>query len=294
MTENTEFDFPSVRLSPETKQAVLTSPVRTTRVQNWRRNNKERKGKTTGEATTRGKRAEEDVRKEQLEKHAILLHVTPIVPRTFTAAETKEQQEYNQLLQKWRKIERYGFQVSRDAPGCWIPHQQYLQNSGGREEYAPHVAAQLWNGMTKPAVFETTDVDGWPIEPQYSHLCHLSMCCNPAHIVLEAQWKNIRRNYCGKQGPCDCGMQPQCLRKYFPSNVERELNLLSYDSQRLGERVRATCSTVNVSIEAADKYRVQDQQRRNRTQRKKKSEKHEKQRQQNEKHTGKRKLESVV
>jgi len=300
MTENTEFDSPALRVLPEAQQSELKSPIRTTKVQNYRLQNKQKKGKgqqageEKNDTKKSGKRSDEEVRKERLAQHALLLRVTPHVPRTFTREQKTEEDAYNALLLKWRSIERFGFQVSRDSPGCWVPHRQYLQNSGGRQQLAPHVAAALWKGTVREETTQTTDVDGWPISPQFSHLCHLAMCCNPAHIALEPQWMNSRRNYCGKHGRCDCGMQPPCLAKFYPSNIERDLNLLSYTSARLGERVRDTCPIVNIAIEPASKYDVQDKKRNNRLQRKRKSDKHAAQREQNEQRKGKRKIDDVV
>jgi len=294
MTEHTDFDSPALRLNPETQSATMTSPIRTTKVQNLRLQNKKKKaGKQLAreekqDTTRTGKQSEEQVRKARLEEHSLLLHVTP------TRLPTSTDEAYDQLLSTWRKIERYGFQVSRDPPGCWIPYKQYLQNSGGREEMAPHVAAMLFNGMAKPEAAATTDSDGWPVSLQYSHLCHLAMCCNPSHIVLEPQWMNQRRNYCGKQGRCDCNMSPPCLAKYYPSNVERNLSLLSYRSSRLGERVRATCSMAiaDIKIESSTKYAVQDMHRNNRRKRKMRSNKHEAQRLKNEERKTKQKVSS--
>ena len=37
---------------------------------------------------------------------------------------------------------------------------------------------------------------------QMSHLCHSTLCCNPAHLSLEPQHVNNSRNNCKQEGSC--------------------------------------------------------------------------------------------
>jgi len=69
-----------------------------------------------------------------------------------------------------------------------------------------------------------------------SHLCHVNSCLNPAHIVLEPHWCNVRRMTCsGPNGDstCDCGMSPRCIRSALASNVRFPGGPLCHPSETL-------------------------------------------------------------
>ncbi len=44
-----------------------------------------------------------------------------------------------------------------------------------------------------------------------SHLCHHSDCVNPQHMVLEAHWKNVRRQACHDPDTCQCDQVHRCI-----------------------------------------------------------------------------------
>jgi len=224
------------------------------------------------EKRQRNRRPEEAIREEMLSEGALLLNIElpPDAPQELSA--------------QWHVIVSKGIKVVKDT-GCWIPYKQYFPKSGHKRiKTAYHCSAQLFNKLEKEDDGkETKDEYGYPTRKQYSHLCHLWMCCNPSHLVLEPQWINKSRNYCGRNadgasaGRCTCGKQPPCLAMYRSSEISREVTLLTYQSRNVGERVKATCPELRIKLFPANKYAKQDLQTKNRKKRKKRSHKHKQQ-----------------
>jgi len=211
------------------------------------------------------------IRNENIKKGALLFDVT-LPPGTD-----------KELAKAWDVMVQKGIFVEASI-GCWIPDKQHWPQRGQRGlKVGSHLTAALFNGMPKPEEKETRNADGWPIQLQYSHLCHLNVCCNPAHIVLEPQWMNLKRNFCGHSSvegslnPCDCRMLPPCLVKYRPSSVPRTLSVLSYESSSVAKRVGKTCARLALKLHRIDKYKAADKISVNRQKRKKRSAKHEQQ-----------------
>lgn len=120
------------------------------------------------------------------------------------------------IEREYRTMERKGFLVTRDL-GCLIPHAQYCTYQQGATKKGHQRSCAFFTRMlpTQPrGKAATRDADGWPIDLQISHLCHTRACCRIDHLVIEPQWCNQSRNYCGRSGACDCGRVPQCVGPY--------------------------------------------------------------------------------
>eukprot|EP01119_Soliformovum_irregulare_P012107 TRINITY_DN3125_c0_g1_i1.p1 TRINITY_DN3125_c0_g1~~TRINITY_DN3125_c0_g1_i1.p1 ORF type:complete len:336 (+),score=39.90 TRINITY_DN3125_c0_g1_i1:70-1077(+) len=82
----------------------------------------------------------------------------------------------------------------------------------------------LETGMTKEAYAEANGIPTSKVD--VSHLCHLSCCCNPAHIIFEPSANNQRRRECNSQGLCDCGFLPKCIINCHPRPMAKPLAML--------------------------------------------------------------------
>lgn len=207
------------------------------------------------------RRSEAELRNEHLAQGALLLH--------FEFKEPVNQR----LLLLWAAIEKKGFLVASD--GCLIPHKVHWF-SGRARVVASTVACEIAHGRL-PDVCTRSQVNecGWPEDEEVSHLCHISACCNPNHLVIEAKWKNRRRNYCGYNGTCDCGMVPPCVKPYRNSQFNHELVYLGYSDSNLSERLQALfASFAAVAVLPSTHYRVEDAKRRNRLLRRKREQRH--------------------
>jgi len=149
---------------------------------------------------TGSKRPAEEIRALTLNASAVLLQFKelPDTPKEY--------------IDQWRTLEAKGFHVTAD--GCIFPYKYYWssfskgdKNKGHQRSYAYFYQRRL-DGEAKVTHL------GWPAREQISHLCHRENCVNPLHLVVEPQWCNQRRNYCGLNGSCTCGMNPPCLRTY--------------------------------------------------------------------------------
>jgi len=121
-------------------------------------------------------------------------------------------EHYRNVELAWRNVEEKGFLVL--ANGCVLPWDHYCKESGkGATKKARNRAAEFFFGRQARKGMKPTEL-GWPTDEHVSHLCHDRRCCNPYHLVIEAHWRNQKRNYCGINGTCDCGQQPPCVRPY--------------------------------------------------------------------------------
>lgn len=122
----------------------------------------------------------------------------------------------------YRTMERKGFRVTKDT-GCLIPDAQYSTYQGGATLKGHQRSFQFFGRWMPKAKEETVRNEyGWPMNPQISHLCHRRSCCRIDHLVAEEQWRNLKRNYCGYHGSCDCGSEIECLRRYQMENQADE------------------------------------------------------------------------
>lgn len=155
----------------------------------------------------------------------LLLLSTKTVKRSAIPAIRKTMLERGALLFKFTKpagvlhkpehirwfeqMQQLGFLVTTTS-GCMLPYENFHSSSKSRPK-GHKISAYFFLG--EPPTFGEHQ-HGWPTSCQISHLCHRKECINPTHLVYEPQWKNLKRNYCGEQGECDCGLMPQCLATY--------------------------------------------------------------------------------
>lgn len=201
------------------------------------------------------KRPEAEIRNNHLKKGALLLK--------FTVDRIGINQD---ILRQWRSIEKKGFLVTKT--GCLIPALNHKSNSKKKSAY--EIAMNFFFGKSKNLEQGIVNEFGWPAEEQLSHLCHDNSCCCYKDLEIEPQWKNLKRNYCGFFGFCDCGMIPKCKCRYLPSNTIRNYDLLHYEDKNLSLIIKELFEysspdlTVKVSILPKDYYKVEDEKRVNR------------------------------
>jgi hypothetical protein len=226
------------------------------------------------------KNGERAVREDMLDEGALLLQFT---------VDRKDGIDIDRsALQQWRNVEKKGFLVTKS--GCIIPAPCHRYGNSKKKKPACTIAMTLFRGETKdPATVSTVNEHGWPTDDQLSHLCHDDACCCYKDLAIEPRWKNLKRNYCGFNGTCDCGCIPICKRRYMPSNATREYDdILRYGDPGLSREVKRLLEmhsehvTVTVKILPKDQYVVQDAKRANRNQRIKKQKRHDKERDRNE------------
>lgn len=196
--------------------------------------------------------AEAAMRDEMLEKGALLIQFEAAAGAS--AADTAA----------WVKVQKKGF-LLHDC-GCLVPHANYWFVNRGNPE-AASCASKALNGCVARRQQQTNEL-GWPLEEQYSHLCHNSSCCSPAHVVVEAAWKNRKRNYCGLSGACDCGMEPSCVLPYRKKAVQSawvaSQPRLTYDTPRLREKVEALLPGYKLRLLHPHVYKKEDEKKANR------------------------------
>lgn len=122
--------------------------------------------------------------------------------------------ERQSVVDQYRTMERKGFRVTKDT-GCLIPDEQYgTYQQGATVKGHQRSFAFFANWCPKQGASAIRNEFGWPMNLQISHLCHRRSCCRIDHLVAEEQWRNLKRNYCGSSGSCDCGSSIKCLRRY--------------------------------------------------------------------------------
>jgi hypothetical protein len=223
------------------------------------------------------RRSEADLRDEYLEHGALLLHFNSPLAAVPQAD-----------VNMWRSIEKKGFRVT--VNGCLVPHKLHCFESHHRNTAAPAALRFFKNSAVDHSMDGQRNALGWPCHQEYSHLCHCSQCCNPDHVVIEAFWKNRKRNFCGIDGHCDCGMVPPCLHPYHHNKswaeqyLAEQSNLLMYSTPDLGTKLRAmfpfaaaaAAAVAGVKVLPKEHYKAEDQKRANRIVRLKRERKHKK------------------
>lgn len=202
------------------------------------------------------------IRGQMLEDGAVLLRFTVCFSKDAPEEKLKISKEAEK---EWRSVEQYGFLILED--GCLIPAPCKREGANKTKKNAYDVAYRYFSGQTIERDDKAFDELGWPIGEQLSHLCHDNACCCYKCLIGEETWRNRKRNYCGRDGTCDCGMDPPCKKTYRSSHVKRVYareQLLVYSSPHLGDRVKAFYNsetlerTVKVKILPANHYRVKE------------------------------------
>lgn len=199
------------------------------------------------------RKSEAEIRNKYISKGAILLEFVP------------HENAPKSIVQQWRGMEKYGFLITMD--GCLIPHKQYWSSRGKRPPARALVTQFFENKTTEK---KEPNQDGWPCNEQYSHKCHVFNCCSPECIIIEEQWKNLKRNYCGG---CDCGNTIKCTRKYHNENWDWEFDYFSYDTENLKENLQGWFPNASFKILPKNHYKSEDLKRKNRSERNKKAKK---------------------
>ena len=123
---------------------------------------------------------------------------------------------WQSAVDSYRTMERKGFRVTVDL-GCLIPDPQYSTHQQGATKKG-HQRTFAFFARWIPTKMDVRNEFGWPCSAQISHLCHRRSCARVDHLVVEEQWRNLKRNYCGMNGVCDCGNDIKCLRRYQPAD----------------------------------------------------------------------------
>jgi len=189
-----------------------------------------------------GKRSGYDVRQDTRKQGAValvLLHTKSLthngVVETIPALSDDSLNRLKLALDKgsitlksmskaWNNISSKGFIVTDD--GCIIPR---IYNT----KCDPHLLAFF--GIVKVNENpDSQDEQGRPDLDQFSHLCHVGICHNALHVLVEPDWKNKQRNYCTGEvertvilvttgDPVkvlvhDCNREPPCILPYKKSS----------------------------------------------------------------------------
>lgn len=170
------------------------------------------------------KRTSGEMRSQYLDRGAFLIEFkTPAAPlEMFGGVRTPPGLGPTSLLtgkdlqavtDRYRTMERKGFRVTKDI-GCLIPEEQYSTYQGGATRKG-HQRSFEFFGHWCPTQDDTMRNEyGWPMGLQISHRCHRRSCARVDHLLAEERWRNLKRNYCGFNGDCDCGSVVKCLRRY--------------------------------------------------------------------------------
>lgn len=222
------------------------------------------------------KRTAGEIRKDMAEsQHAILVRLERADGRR------------HQISTAWDKIAKYGLTFTQS--GCMIPAKQFWPGAAKNTRVAYRVAALVFMDVEEADLHKDLGSNhlGWPCKMQISHLCHVGMCCNPGHLVIEEQWRNLKRNYCGLEGKCDCGGNPPCLQPYRPSNAPLHVDsCLTYHTPELLAKLKAILPAEKVKVVRVlqqNAFKCEDEKSANRKKRRKAKRHHEAQRRANEK-----------
>jgi Zinc-binding loop region of homing endonuclease len=176
------------------------------------------------------RRSSGNVRQDHLDRNAFLIQfdnpgqpidmfrrdVSPAIkPATLLSGS-----ELQSAGDQYRTMERKGFRVTKDT-GCLIPHEQYCTYQQGATVKG-HQRTFGFFAHWQPKGGSLRNQFGWPVTPQISHLCHRRSCCRVDHLLAEEQWRNLKRNFCGYGGTCDCGNEIKCIKRYSMLDQEDE------------------------------------------------------------------------
>lgn len=207
------------------------------------------------------KRSEPEIRREMLDQGAFLFYFQALKPPP---------DNYKVFIDQWRTIERKGFLVTVD--GCMLPYSYYRKSCKGDKLKGHQRSAHFFFGR-EPDRSIKVNQHGWPCDEQISHLCHRIDCINPLHLVIEERWKNAKRNFCGLNGECDCGLSPKCLRTYHNHETFKESLQIERDKVKVMTLLASLRERYPFRLEPKTKFVVEDEKRDNRNERKKRGRK---------------------
>lgn len=190
------------------------------------------------------------IRESMLQRGALLFGFKP----KDVSTSKQEQTWFNQM-------QELGFLVT--TTGCIFPYENFSSASKGRPK--GHKVSALFFKGSPPTSPENSH--GWPSSMQVSHLCHRKKCINPNHIVYEPQWMNLKRNYCGINGKCDCGLSPKCLATYHNDDWSYNDEFISYNTPDFKKLLKPILSGYKYVVFPKDKYESIDNRRRQRNER---------------------------
>jgi len=192
-----------------------------------------------------------NIRKTMLERGALLFRFTK-------PAGVLHKPEHVRWFEQMQEL---GFLVT--TTGCIIPYENFSNSSKSRPK-GHKVSAYYFLG--EPPVFGDHQ-HGWPTSCQVSHRCHRKECVNPHHLVYEPQWKNLKRNYCGESGSCDCGVEPRCLATYHNERWQHQDLYVTYSTDDYKRVVADLVPGQRFTILGAKHYQSVDTKRSQRNQR---------------------------
>lgn len=220
------------------------------------------------DSSTGLKRGDPEIRTSMLDIGAVLLQFD-------TPPDTRKES-----TEQWRTMESKGFHVSAD--GCIFPYRYFWSSNIRGHKLSGHRRSNSF--FLHRVINSSASVNqyGWPTTEQVSHLCHRENCVNPQHLLVEPQWCNLRRNYCGLAGACSCGMQPACLLPYM--KWDNYLTQIKEGTVKLATTENAVLAALQPLREQfkfvvlkKTHFVVEDRKRKNWADRKKKGKKHEQQ-----------------
>lgn len=173
---------------------------------------------------SKGRRTSGAVRQDHLSRGAFLIEFAkPTAPMDMFGGLTPapglgagplfSDREYQSVTDQYRTMERRGFRVTKDT-GCLIADEQYATYQAGATVKAHQRAFAFFAKWRPKSDSNLRNRLGWPSGLQISHLCHRRGCGRIDHLIAEPQWRNLKRNYCGINGTCDCGNEVACIRTY--------------------------------------------------------------------------------
>lgn len=173
--------------------------------------------------------------------------------------------EHKAALRQYFAMERKGYIFTDD--GCVFPEEQYRKAGEGQVLKGHQRYFQACYGFY-PSTAESqgnpvTDL-GWPADLQLSHSCHRRGCL--IHLLLEWKWRNVKRNYCGVNGDCDCSngldadkFGPPCALPYRKELRESEILVkATSDRGRIAEILTAAFPSGGWAILPYDHYEKRD------------------------------------
>jgi len=192
-----------------------------------------------------------DIRERMLEKGALLFK--------FIRPDNVELKDKH--IEWFNNMQEVGFLVT--TSGCILPYENFRTSSKKRPK-GHKISAYYFFGT--PPVYEDHQY-GWPIATQTSHRCHRKNCINPTHIIYEPQWKNLKRNYCGDSGECDCNVEPICLAPYRSGDWVYEDDFISYSTDGYKQLVAEHLTGFRYTILPENHYASADKKKKDRNQR---------------------------